>query len=80
MIVSLAAEWSTAVTRDHVRDNDVATPALLCHKEPVPIIGSFRAWRPPFPYAIKNQLGASRGLWMRRGGSLWHKRADIATS
>ena len=35
------------------------------------------------PYAIKNQRGArgflrskalSRGLWMRRAGSLWHKR------
>ena len=42
-----------------------------------------------YPYAIKNQRGASqkplvggflrskapsRGLWMRRAGSLWHKR------
>ena len=25
-------EWSTALIRDH----DVATPALLCHKEPAP--------------------------------------------
>ena len=34
------------------------------------------------PYAIKNQRGAtkapSRGLWMRRAGSLWHKRAGVA--
>ena len=37
-------EWSTAVIRDH----DVATP----------IIGPFRAWKPPIPYAIKNQRGA----------------------
>ena len=28
------AEWSTAVIPDYVRDHDVATPALLCHKEP----------------------------------------------
>ena len=47
-------EWSIAVIRDH----DVATPALLCHKEPAPIIGPFRAWKPPIPYALKNQRGA----------------------
>ena len=46
-------EWSTAVIRDQVRDHDVAMPALLCHKEPVPIIGPFRAWKPPIPYAIR---------------------------
>jgi len=60
-----------------------------------PIIGPFRAWKPTIPYAIKNQRGASkitpnggilrskapsRGLWMRRAGSLWHKRAGVATS
>ena len=50
----IIAEWSTPVVRDH----DVATPALLCHKEPVPIIGPFRAWKPPIPYAMKNQRGA----------------------
>ena len=44
-----------------------------------------------FPYAIKNQRGASkirslrskassRGIWIRRAGSLWHKRAGVATS
>ena len=43
-----------------VRDQDVATPALLCHKEPAPIIGPFLAWKPPIPYAIKNQRGASK--------------------
>ena len=47
-----------------------------------------------YPYAIKNQRGASkkplvggflrskapsRGLWMRRAGSLWHKSAGGAT-
>ena len=47
-----------------------------------------------YPYAIKNQRGASkipllvdilrskapsRGLWMQRAGSLWHKRAGVAT-
>ena len=37
------------------------------------------------PYAIKNQRGASkippsRGLWMRRAGSLWHKRAGASNS
>ena len=49
------AEWSTAVIRDQVRDHDVNTPALLCHKESAPIIGPFRAWKPTIPYAIKNQ-------------------------
>ena len=34
-----AAEWTTAVIRDQVRDHDVATPPLLCHKEPTPVIG-----------------------------------------
>ena len=29
-----STEWSTAVIRDRVRDHDIATPALLCHKEP----------------------------------------------
>ena len=41
--------------RDQVRDHDVATP-----KEPVPIIGPYSAWKPPIPYAIKNQRGASK--------------------
>ena len=61
-----------------VRDHDVATPALLCHKEPSPIKGPFRARKPPIPYAI-NDKEPSRGLWMLRAGSLWHKRADVAT-
>ena len=39
------AEWSTAVIRDQVRGHDVATPALLCHKEPAqgtqnPLLGA----------------------------------------
>ena len=49
-------EWSTPV----FRDIDVDTPALLCHKEPAPIIGPFRAWKLLIPYAIKNQRGASK--------------------
>ena len=32
----MEAEWSTAVVQDH----DVATPALLCHKEPE-LVGGF---------------------------------------
>ena len=27
-----STEWSTAVTRDQVRDHDVATATLLCYK------------------------------------------------
>ena len=48
------------VIRDQDRDHDVAPPALLCHKEPAPIKGPFCAWKPPIPYAIKNQRGASK--------------------
>ena len=41
----LISEWSTAVIQDH----DVATPALLCHKEPAhgtksPLLGPFLAF------------------------------------
>ena len=43
---------------------DVATPAPLCHKGTALIIGPFRAWKPPIPYA----------------GSLWHKRAGASNS
>ena len=53
--VRYEAEWSTALIRDQVRDHDVAPTAVLCHKEPAPIKGPFRAWMPPIPYAIKNQ-------------------------
>ena len=35
----------------------------LCHKEP----------------ARSKQKAPSRGLWMRQAGSLWHKRAGVAT-
>ena len=54
---------------------------------------TFPCMEATYPYAIKNQQGASKipprgilrskapcwGLWMRRAGSLWHKRAGIAT-
>ena len=48
-----------------VRSEELLAPALLCHKEPAraskaPLLGPFRAWKPPIPYAIKNQRGASR--------------------
>ena len=43
-----------------IRDHEVATQALLCYKEPGPIIDSFRALKPPIPYDIKNQRGASK--------------------
>ena len=44
----------------------LSPPALLCHKEPAPIIGTapiigpFRAWKSLIPYVIKNQRGASK--------------------
>ena len=65
-----------------IRDHDVATPALLCHKEPALIIGPFRAWKP------QNHKEPARskhmGLFGSFGcagldGSLWHKRAGVAT-
>ena len=48
---------------------------LVLYGTRAPIIGPFRAWKPSIPYAIKNHRGASkippsRGLWMRRAGSL----------
>ena len=42
------------------REDHTVAPALLCHKEPVPIIGPFSTRKPPIPYAIKNQRGASK--------------------
>ena len=53
---SSPTEWSTAVIRDH----DVATPALLCHKEPAQI----------------TKLGRNGGYFLPFAGSLWHKGAD----
>ena len=41
-----------------IRDHNVVTLALLCHKESAPIIGPFPARKPPIPHAIKNQRGA----------------------
>ena len=49
------AEWSTAVIRDQVRDNDHPRSSLVLYGIRAPIIGPFRAWKPPIPYAIKNQ-------------------------
>ena len=47
---------------------------------------TFRAWKPPIPYATKNKQGASKippngamGFLFQGAGSLWHKRAGIAT-
>ena len=71
------------------------TGGIIILLTPAPIIDSFRAWKPPVPYAIKNQHVASkippnggnlrskapsRGLWMQRAGSLWHKSAGEASS
>ena len=61
----------------------ISCPTLVLYGIRAPIIGPLRAWKPPFPYAINNQRGASkippsRVLWMRRAGLLWHKRAGAA--
>ena len=45
-------------------------PALLCHKEP--------AKYPPS--GILRSKAPSRRLWMRRAGSLWHKRDGASNS
>ena len=54
-------EWSEELLRQ-------LTYAIKNQLLRAPIIGPFRAWKPPFPYAIKNQRRASkdpiRGLWM----------------
>ena len=44
-----------------------ARTSLVLYGIRAPIIGPFRAWKPPIP-------------WMRRAGSLWHKRPGAATS
>ena len=44
------------VIRDQVRDHDVSMlESLLCHKEPEPMIGPFRARKPPIPNARRIQ-------------------------
>ena len=59
--------WSTTMSRLDPRN----CPALVLYGIRARIIGSFRSWKPPIPYAIKNQRGGifrskapSRGLWM----------------
>ena len=60
--IHLISDCSSEVERQSgalvIRDHDDATPALSCHKEPAPMIGPIRAWKPPIPYAIC-QRGAS---------------------
>ena len=53
--------------------------SLVLYVIRAPIIGPFLAWKPPIPYARNKQNIPGRGLWMRRAGSLWHKRAGGAT-
>ena len=59
----------------------ISCPTLVLYGTRAPIIDSFRAWKPPIPYAINNQRGASSKAPSRdsQGGSLWHKRAGVAT-
>ena len=51
-------------------------PELVLYGIRVPIIDSFRAWKPTTPHAIKNQRRPSKDA---KAGSLWHKRAGGAT-
>ena len=37
-----------------------AYSSLVLYVIRAPIIGPFREWKPPIPYAIKNQRGASK--------------------
>ena len=61
-------------------------PAMLVlYDIRAPIIGPFRAWKPHIPplwhkepARSKQSTPPSRGLWMRRAGSLCHKRAGVA--
>ena len=55
--------WSTTMSRLDPRN----CPALVLYGIRARIIGSFRSWKPPIPYAIKNQRGASKdqlGFWI----------------
>ena len=54
---------------------------LLCHKEPAPriqspLLGALERKKPP----TLRSKSPSRGLWMRRAGSLWHKRAGASNN
>ena len=51
--VESCGKASIVIRVEHCSDHDIAPPALLCHKEPAPIIGPFRAWKPPSPYGIR---------------------------
>ena len=53
-----------------IKSEELLMPALLYHKEP--------ARR--FPMDILRSKVPSRGLWMRRAGSFWHKRAGASNS
>ena len=68
----------------------ITSPTVLCHKEPA----AFPCMESNYPYAIKNQRGASkmplnggilkapsiRGLWKRRADSLWHRNAGASNT
>ena len=59
ILVWFISEWSTAVIRDY----DVDTPVLLCHKEPPRRIQS------PLLGALERKI-----FCLLLAGSLWHKR------
>ena len=48
-----------SVIRDQVRDHDHPRSSLVLYGIRAAIIGPLRAWKPPIPYAIKKQRGAS---------------------
>ena len=70
-----------------VRSEELPAPVLLCHKEPArasedPYWGIYHLCHKEPARSKQNILrskATSRGLWMRRAGFLWHKRAGGAT-
>ena len=88
----LCSEWSTALARDHdvacsslvlygirATIKGPLSPCMeatypLCHKEPE----KSKQNTPKCNGGILRSKAPSRGLWMRRAGSLWHKRAGVA--
>ena len=70
--ICMVGSQSLDIILVHLDVEELLAPALLCHKEPV-------RSKQNTPHGGISKA-PSRGLWMRRAGSLWHKRADASNS
>ena len=74
----LLHQHSFAIKNQLVASKAPYCSSLVLYGIRAPIIGSFRAGKPPILIlaepARSKQKAPSKGLWMRWAGSLWHKR------